>query len=98
LRVSWGVILPAAIGTVLFFLVAIALSIRAQKNKPTTGIEGMIGETGQAVGELDPDGSVRIRGEFWNARSKSGHIPAGSVVEVTAVDRMTLIVEQRDSD
>jgi membrane-bound serine protease (ClpP class) len=52
LRVSWGVILPAAIGTILFFLVAIALSIRAQKSKPTTGVEGMVGERGQAIGEL----------------------------------------------
>jgi membrane-bound serine protease (ClpP class) len=98
LRVSWGVILPAAIGTILFFLVAIALSLRAQKNKPTTGEEGMVGEKGQAVGELNPNGSIKIRGEFWNAKSKSDNIPAGSTVEVTAIERMLLIVEQRDSD
>lgn len=98
LRVSWGVILPAAIGTILFFLVAIALSIKAQKRRPTTGIEGMVGEKGQVVNELNPDGSIKIRGEFWNAKSKSGNIPSGATVAVKDIERMILIVEMIDTE
>ncbi len=92
LRVSWSVILPSVIATLLFFGVAIGLSIKAQRRKPITGIEGMIGETGSVVAEINPIGIVTIRGEIWKARSKSGSIPVGSRVQVVAVENMMLIV------
>ena len=27
----------------------------------------MVGETGRAIGELNPSGMVLVRGEYWNA-------------------------------
>ncbi len=92
MRISWGVILPAALGTALFFAFAVGLSLRAQRRKPTTGIEGMIGEVGQVIEELNPEGRIKIRGEIWSARSTSSTLAVGSSVKVVAVKQMTLMV------
>lgn len=92
-RVSWGVILPAAVGTALFFALAVGLSVRAQKRKPTTGVEGMIGEVGQVIDILAPRGRVKVRGEIWAAQSSSGTIPVGATVQVIGVKQMVLTVK-----
>ena len=57
----------------------------------TTGAEGLIGATGEAITACDPDGSVRIRGEIWKAKATP---PAarGERVVVEAVDGLTLDV------
>ena len=96
LRVSWGVILPGVLGTVAFFMLAITLSIKAQKRKPTTGQEGLIGKTGEAIGDLAPKGQIKLHGEIWQARAQSGEITAGTSVEVVDVENMTLIVKQKN--
>lgn len=63
-----------------------------RRYRVTTGVEGMLGERAEALGELDPDGRVRVRGEIWNARS-SAPVPDGGEVRVAAVDGLTLVVE-----
>ncbi len=92
LRISWSVILPGVLITVLFFLFAISLAVRAQRRKPTTGYEGMIGEPGEVIEELSPEGKIKAHGEIWQARSESGSLSVGTEVIVVGVDRMVLIV------
>lgn len=96
LRVSWAVIIPAVVTTVLFFLFAVGMGLRAQRRKPTTGDRGMVGERGRAVTAVGPaGGQVFVRGEYWRA-SAAEDIPAGAPVEVTRADG--LIVEVRRAD
>jgi membrane protein implicated in regulation of membrane protease activity len=57
-----------------------------------TGVEAMVGEVAEALGPLDPDGRVRVRGEIWSARS-SAPVPQGSAVRIQAVEGLTLYVE-----
>ncbi len=96
LRVSWAVIIPAVVTTVLFFLFAVGMGLRAQRRKPTTGDKGMVGERGRAVTAVGPaGGQVFVRGEYWRA-SAAEDIPAGAPVEVTRADG--LIVEVRRAD
>jgi membrane-bound serine protease (ClpP class) len=90
---SWGVIIPAVVVTSLFFLFIIGLGLKAQKAKPITGTEGMIGEIGEAISELNPFGRVSVHGETWNAKTLSGIIQAGEKIRVTAVQNLTLQVE-----
>jgi membrane-bound serine protease (ClpP class) len=90
---SWGVIIPAVVVTSLFFLFIIGLGLKAQKAKPITGTEGMIGEIGEAISELNPFGRVSVHGETWNAKTLSGIIQAGEKIKVTAVQNLTLQVE-----
>jgi membrane-bound serine protease (ClpP class) len=67
--------------------------LRSYKQKAATGDQGMIGLIGMADNEIHESGRVRIRGEYWIARSSSP-IPAGKPVKVLAVENLTLIVEE----
>lgn len=95
-RLSWAVIIPAVLGTVAFFLFAVGMGLRAQRGKPVTGNEGMIGLAGEALTDLDPGGEVRVHGEIWRAESGGGPIRRGSRVRVTAVRNLTLTVAPLD--
>jgi membrane-bound serine protease (ClpP class) len=92
--ISWGVIIPSVVATTLFFLFAVGMGIRAQRLKPVTGIEGMLGTHGSAVGALSPEGQVRVRGEIWAARAEGDAIPAGTPVVVVRVEGLLLTVRR----
>jgi membrane-bound serine protease (ClpP class) len=94
LKISWGVIIPVTIISILFFLGLIALAVKGQKLKPVTGIEGIVGEIGEAIAPLQPSGMITVHGELWKAESVSGVIGQGQKVRVTAVKDLTLFVEQ----
>jgi membrane-bound serine protease (ClpP class) len=91
--ISWSVIITTVAITTLFFLFVIGMGLKAQRAKPSTGTEGMIGETGETVSELNPVGRVLVHGEIWNAKTLSGVIAAGEKIRVTAVQNLTLQVE-----
>lgn len=63
------------ISLVLFFVV------RVQKTRFVSGLEGMIGERGQAVTALDPRGRVYVHGEYWDAHADEP-ITSGSEIEI----------------
>jgi len=93
LRISWAVIIPAVVTTLLFFLFAVGMGLRAQRRKPTTGDKGMVGERGRATTAVGPaGGQVFVRGEYWRATAAEA-IPAGGSVEVVRADG--LLVEVR---
>ncbi|HOK75668.1 MAG TPA: nodulation protein NfeD [Bacteroidales bacterium] len=94
IRISWQVILVITGLTVAFFLVAIGFGIKAQTRKPVTGIEGMTGETGEAISDLEPEGQVRVHGEIWNAECPDGKVSKGSKVIITGVKNLKLIVRK----
>ncbi len=93
-RISWSVIIPAALVTAGFFAFAVGMGIRAQRRKPTTGIEGIIGATGETLSTLNPDGQVRVHGEIWRATSEEGKIAAATPIIVTGVENLTLRVRK----
>jgi len=93
LQISWTVIAVMAALSAVFFTVVVSLAVRAQMRKPVTGSEGMAGERGEAVTDIDGKGKVRVLGELWDARSD---IPLrkGERVVVKRREGMTLIVER----
>jgi membrane-bound serine protease (ClpP class) len=91
--ISWSVIIPSVIVTVLFFTFAIGMGIRAQRRKPVTGVEGLVGEQGIAIQDLAPTGQVRIHGEIWKASTSGAPIPAGSAIEVVQAEGLSLTVK-----
>ncbi|MCX7984042.1 MAG: nodulation protein NfeD [Bacteroidetes bacterium] len=93
MQISWTVIVFSVILTTLFFLVLVTLGLKAQKRKPTTGEEGLIGEIGEALENLTPHGMVRVHGELWKAVSTLGKIPKGTLVRISRVENLTLYVE-----
>jgi membrane-bound serine protease (ClpP class) len=92
--ISWSVIIPAVLFTVAFFVFAIGMGVKAQTRKPTTGAEGIVGEQGEALTDLNPEGRVRVHGEIWSAVSSEGRLKKGTRVTVTAVKDLTVTVKK----
>ncbi len=92
ISISWEIIITVAVLTVLFFMTAIGLGIKAQRKKPTTGLEGLINEDGEATSDLNPMGYIRIHGELWDAESVEGVISKGTKVNVKEVHGLKLKV------
>lgn len=93
--ISWQVIALIVVLTILFFAFAITLGIKAQQRKPTTGVQGLIKKVGVTITDLDPEGEIRIHGEFWKAESVEGKIEANSTVEVVEVENLKLKVKRK---
>jgi len=93
-KISWQVILVIVILTAAFFIFAIGFGIKAQSRKPATGTEGIIGEIGETISDLVPEGQVRIHGELWNAESIDGPVSKGTKVKVTQISNLKLIVSK----
>ena len=92
-EISWSVIFASVIISTFFFVVILGLGIKAQRRKPTTGIEGFTGEAGDVIETLKPEGVVRIHGEIWNAESLSGTIQKGNRIRVVRINGLKLLVE-----
>ena len=68
--------------------------VRTRFSTPTIGRDWMIGETGEAIEDVSPDGVVRIRGALWRARSnRATPVTAGDHVKVVEIDGLWLEVE-----
>lgn len=93
LRLSRGLIVSTALVTALFFIFVVAKVIQAQREKPISGREAMLGEHAIAETDLMPDGKVMLRGEYWNATG-SEPISKGEKVEVTALEGLRVTVKK----
>ncbi|MBC7745659.1 MAG: nodulation protein NfeD [Flavobacterium sp.] len=93
MQISLTVILAITITTALFFSFLIGMAVKGQKIKVQTGIEGIIGEEGEALASLEPSGMVRVHGELWKAESVEGKISTGQRIKVTAINNLTLFVK-----
>jgi membrane-bound serine protease (ClpP class) len=88
----------AALAVAFFALAALFIFIayKAVESvffKVKTGAEALIGNTGVATTDLDPKGTVRVMGEFWQATAKNGVIKKDETIHVIGMEGMTLIVE-----
>ncbi len=93
LRISYSVIVPSIIFTVLLFIITIILVIKALRRKPETGVEGLIGMEGTARTDVHNDGQVFVHGEVWAAWSDEP-IKALSIVTVEEVKGLKLKVRK----
>jgi membrane-bound serine protease (ClpP class) len=93
MRISKGVIIPAVMVSAGFFLFAVTMAIRARRKKPTTGVEGLIGEMGISESVIFPEGTVSIHGELWTALCDE-RIEKGERIEVVGVDNLKLKVRK----
>jgi membrane-bound serine protease (ClpP class) len=94
MEISMELIIFIVVLTSAFFIFAITLGIKAQRKKPTTGTEGLIGEIGKTVTKLSPSGEITVHGEFWKAECLEGEIEEGANVEVVLVQNLKLKVKK----
>jgi len=93
MRISLSAIIPAVLVSGAFFTFAVTKAIKARLTKPTTGMEGLVGEIGIVSTPIDPEGKVSIHGEFWNAVSDQ-KIEARGKVQVVGVTNLKLKVKK----
>jgi membrane-bound serine protease (ClpP class) len=92
-RISRSVIISATAVTALFFIFIVGAGLKAQKAKPVTGMEGFLMEEGIALQTLDPDGTVQVPGEIWQAESTLRRIEKGERIRITGIKNFKLYVE-----
>ncbi len=98
LSINWWTIIPTVAFVALFFIFVVAKALLIQRKKPTTGLEGLVGE----IGEVDLDipangvGKVFVHGEIWNATS-SIPLRRGQRCRVVEIRGMTLVVEPTEN-
>jgi membrane-bound serine protease (ClpP class) len=92
LRIHLSTAISVALPFALITAFLLSLAVRARANKVVTGVEGMIGEIGVAIGDLAPEGRIFVHGEYWNAVS-SAPIASGGRARVLSVDHLKLAVE-----
>jgi len=90
--VSPVVIWTTSIACGLFFAFVAGAAFRAQRLKPATGSEAMVGAQGLARSRLSPDGLVVVWGETWRATAEDGPLDKGAAVEVTEVEGLRVRV------
>jgi len=93
MRLSLQVIIPVVLITGAFFALGVWLSLKSMIRRPVSGIEGLIGQQGDARTAITRDGGTAfVAGTHWNAVADT-EIPAGRRVKIVAVKQMTLKVE-----
>jgi len=87
----WGLV-AVAVGATLDIVETGLFLWWSKRRKATVGVDSLVGKRGVAVGELWPEGQVKVHGEIWKARCDGG-CDAGTAVVVRAIDGLTLDVE-----
>jgi membrane-bound serine protease (ClpP class) len=96
-RPTWIALLAGIVGMWVTMLSGMPAMVRTRFGTPTIGREWMIGEMGEAVTAVDPDGQVRIRGVLWRARTnRATPIGKGEPVRVVEIDGPLVEVEPEE--
>ena len=94
ISLSWVPLGTAFAGVLLTFLSGMPSMVRTRFATPTIGREWMIGATGTAVRDLNPEGVVQVAEGTWRAlTNRATPVKAGDEVRVVAIDGVTLEVE-----
>ena len=91
---SWIPMVVGVVGITMMMVTGMPTMVRTRFSTPTIGREWMIGEVGDAVESVDPDGVVEIDGALWRARTnRATPVAVGDGVRVVAVEGLVLEVE-----
>jgi membrane-bound serine protease (ClpP class) len=93
----WEVLLPSVVAMSICVGVIVFAVGRSMLRGQVAGVDELIGLVGRATTQLDPDGKVFVRGEYWNVDRddlETDPIGPGEAVEVTAVEGMRLRVRR----
>lgn len=93
LVVSRPLIVVMTTAITAFFVFALSAGIRAQRARVVSGIHALVGATGIATSDLDPQGTVQVKSELWSAVADGAEaIRKGEPITVVAVEGVKLKV------
>lgn len=94
MRPGWLSLLVCIVGVALTFIVGMPSMVRTRFATPTIGRENLVGSTGVAVGEVNPEGIVLVDGAQWRARTnRATPLANNAEIRVASIDGITLQVE-----
>jgi membrane-bound serine protease (ClpP class) len=93
LQISWAVIIPVVVFSAVLFIITVTIAVRVYREKPDTGIDGIVGLQATAKTDIHADGQVFMRGEYWTAWSDEP-ILKGENVTVVAVEGLKVKVKK----
>lgn len=95
--IGWLPLTVGIVGVLLAMLGGMPAMVRTRFSTPTIGREWMIGEIGEVVEAVDPDGVVVFRGAPWRARTnRATPLAVGDRALVVEVDGLLLEVAPED--
>ena len=96
---SWITLVGVFVSLAFAVLAGMPAMVRTRFSTPTIGREWMIGEAGEAVTAVAPDGTVRVQDALWRARTnRATPLAAGEPVVVAGLDGLVLEVESADPE
>ncbi len=93
LQIDPWTLVPVVLVFAAFTLALVRLVVQAQLRQPATGMEGLVGRSGEASTDLDPEGWVIVQGERWQARAEE-RVAKGDPVQVVSGDGLRLRVRK----
>jgi membrane-bound serine protease (ClpP class) len=93
LRVDVWKLAPAIVAFAVFTIALVRLVVQAQRRRAQTGAEGLVGQRGEALCEIAPEGWVLVQGERWRAQAPD-RIAAGEKIEVVSMEGLQLQVRK----
>ena len=85
-RVGFEMVIATTLAIALFFFYVAYYLVKSQKLNPQLGYEGLVGEQGEAVSDIEDSGKVYLLGEYWDAQSDSP-IQKGDKIEVIKYEK-----------
>jgi membrane-bound ClpP family serine protease len=94
-KITWPIILVAGLAVVIFFIIMHKAVVPSLRRRQMTGAAGMIGLTGKVTQALKPQGVVKIKDEYWQAKSIDDDVDIGEDVEVVEISGLVLEVKRK---
>lgn len=96
-QVGLPTIAATATISALLLVFTVRIAIRVHKKRIKTGLNSLIGESGQALEDFAREGQVRVGAEIWHAVSEAP-VEKGDDISVTSVDGLVLHVEKKEGE
>ena len=96
-QVGLPTIAATATISALLLVFTVRIAIRVHKKRIKTGLNSLIGESGQALEDFAREGQVRVGAEIWRAVSEAP-VEKGDDISVTSVDGLVLHVEKKEGE
>lgn len=97
ISIGWVALLTGLVGILLAMVNGMPSMVRTRFSTATIGRQNMLGQFGEVVEAVAPDGVVLINGARWRARTnRATPIAVGEQARVAEIDGLTLEVEPED--
>lgn len=94
---SWVTVVAGIVGALLYTYTGMPSMVRTRFSTPTIGRKWMIGEMGEAITDVSPEGTIQVHDVAWRAMTnRATPVKAGQTVRVVGLDRLILEIEPEE--